>query len=93
MLSLKNKKGFQAITGLIWTVVLAGLFLAIGLLILGKFQAKMTNASAEYNATGDIITELSDAPTYIGIILIVGLLAVVIAYLAGWMGKSSGGVA
>jgi len=91
MITLKNKKGFSAITGLIWTVVMAGLFLAIGLLILGKFQTKMTVDSAEANATGDIIKELSDAPTYIGIILIVGLLAVVIAYLSGWMGGGKTG--
>lgn len=91
MLSFKQKKGFQAITGLIWTVVLAGLFLAIGLLVLGKFAGKMDAGSAEKNATNDIITELADAPTYIGIILIVGLLAVVIAYLSGWMGGNKGG--
>lgn len=89
-LKKKNKKGFQAIQGIILTLVVITVTLAVGLMILGKLNEKLTAGSAEANATRELITELGKLPTYIGILIIVAIFGVIIAYLVGWLGGRGG---
>ncbi|MFH8119454.1 MAG: hypothetical protein QXS37_01440 [Candidatus Aenigmatarchaeota archaeon] len=81
-----NKKGFAAVQGIILTLVLITVTLAVGLMILGKLKEKLTAGSAEANATEDLIREMSNLPTYIGILIVVAIFGVIIAYLVGWLG-------
>lgn len=81
-----NKKGFAAVQGIILTIVLITVTLAVGLMILGKLKEKLTAGSAEANATSDLITELSGVTSYIGILIIVAIFGIVISYLLGWLG-------
>lgn len=85
----KNKKGFAAIQGLVLTVVVVGVTLVVGLLILGKLKTALgldSTTSAEYNATGDLITQLAGIPTWIGILILVAIFGIIIAYLMGYLG-------
>ncbi|MEM5871288.1 MAG: hypothetical protein QW051_00275 [Candidatus Aenigmatarchaeota archaeon] len=81
-----NKKGFAAVQGIILTIVLITVTLAIGLMILGKLKEKLTAGSAEANATEDLLTELSGVTSYVGILIIVAIFGIVISYLLGWLG-------
>ncbi len=82
----KNKKGFSAIQGIILTVVVIAVTLAVGLMILGQLQGAMTPGSPEANATTALIEKLADLPVYIGILIIVAVFGFIIAYLSGWLG-------
>jgi len=86
MLQLKNKKGFQALSGIIMTIVLVALVLGVGFMVLSQFQKQLTPSSSEANATGEIITALATVPGWISILIIVAIAGIVIAYLMGWFG-------
>ncbi|MFH8119914.1 MAG: hypothetical protein QXS37_03880 [Candidatus Aenigmatarchaeota archaeon] len=82
-----NKKGFAGVQGIILTLVIITVTLAVGLMILGKLKEKLNPGSAEANATEDLIREMSNLPTYIGILIIVAIFGIIIAYLVGWLGR------
>ncbi|MEM2175212.1 MAG: hypothetical protein QXI58_06295 [Candidatus Micrarchaeia archaeon] len=82
-----NKKGFAGVQGIILTLVIITVTLAVGLMILGKLKEKLTAGSAEANATEELIKEMSHLPTYIGILIIVAIFGIIIAYLVGWLGR------
>lgn len=81
-----QKKGITAVVGIILAVVMVCVILVVGLRVLSSLQADLTAASAEYNATGDLIDELADIPTWIGILIVVAIAGILIAYLGGWFG-------
>jgi len=76
---LKTKKVGQLDT-FVKGIVGVAIVLGVGLLVLVEFQDTMTADSTEANATGDIIDTLADIPTWIGIIVVVAMAALVMAY-------------
>lgn len=86
MLTFKKKQGFAAIQGLVLTVVVVGVTLVVGLLIMGELRDALTPASEEYNATGEMIEQLAGIPTWIGILILVAIFGIIIAYLMGYLG-------
>jgi len=88
---MKNKKGFAQLQGLIMSIVLIAIVLAIGFVVLTQFQQVIgttgaPNASAAYNATGAIITSLTTIPTWITILILVAIAGIVLSYLMGFFG-------
>lgn len=82
----KNKKGFQAVQGIILTLVIITVTLAVGLMIIGKFKEKLTPNSEEANATAELLKEISGITTYIGILIVVAIFGIILSYLLGWFG-------
>ena len=82
----KNKKGFAAVQSIILTIVIIAVTLAVGLMILGQLKSSLTAGSEEANATGELIAKLATLPTYIGIMIVVVIFGVILAYLMGWLG-------
>lgn len=79
-----NKKGqMGGLQAFIMGIVIVAVTLAIGLIVLVKLQDTTTSNSAAYNATGDIVVELSGVPTWIGILITVALAFLVLSYFAG----------
>ena len=79
---LNSKKG-QIITSLqsfIMGIVTIGVILAIGLYILSSVGDSMDAGSAEKNATTSIISKLGDAPTWIGLLIVVVFASAILGY-------------
>lgn len=82
----QNKKGFQALSSIIMTIVLVALVLGVGFMVLSEYQEQLDEGSTAYNATGEIVTALATMPGWITILIIVAIAGIVIAYLMGWFG-------
>lgn len=88
---LKTKKVGQLDT-FIKGIVGVAIVLGVGLIVLSEFRDSQitgeagcttTNVTAcgdAYKATGDIIDTLADIPTWVGIIVVVAMAALVMAY-------------
>jgi len=78
---MEAKKGQVGnLQGFILAIVSVAVILAVGLIVLGELQNSTTADTAEYNATGSIITKLGTVPTWIGIIITVSLAFIVLGY-------------
>lgn len=86
---LKNKRGLAAITGVIIAIVLAALVLVVGLKIMGTLKTGLATNSTEYEATEKLIDVVAGIPDWIGILVIVAIAGIAIAYLTGWFGGRS----
>ena len=76
-----NKTGqVSGIQGFIMAIVGVAVILAVGLIVLGQLQTSTTSGTAEYNATGSIISKLATVPTWIGILITVALAFIVLGY-------------
>jgi len=84
-----NKKGqvISNLQGFIMAVVTIGVILAIGLYVLQEMQYATTSdgtstgtATTASNATGSIITKLANAPTWIGLLIVVVFASAILAY-------------
>jgi len=54
---IKNKKGMEQVNSLVWSLVMIGIFLGIGLLLLGKFQLQ----TYERTDSTDVVNETTTA--------------------------------
>jgi hypothetical protein len=89
-MKLLKKAQMGGLQGFILSIVTIAIVLAIGLIVLAELQTASkvggvatgqdTNASV---ATGAIITKLATVPTWIGIIIIVGLAFIVLSFFIG----------
>jgi len=89
-MKLLKKGQMGGLQGFILSIVTIAIVLAIGLIVLAELQTASkvggvttgadTNASV---ATGAIITKLATVPTWIGIIIIVGLAFIVLSFFIG----------
>ena len=87
---LKKKGQMGALNGFILSIITVAIVLAVGLIVLSELETASkvggvstgdpTNASA---ATGSIIIKLATVPTWIGIVIIVGLAFVVLSFFIG----------
>lgn len=90
-----HKKGNMAVLqGVLAGVFGLGVLIGVFLLVLGALQASMTTNSAEANATGQVITAISDGVGLIAPLVIVGfavaiigLVGLAMAYLGGRGGR------
>lgn len=79
---LKDKRGqLGNLQGIIITLVVIGIVLGVGFLVLTEFQTSMTEDSAAYNATGDVVTALEKVPTWLGVIVIIAVVGILLAIL------------
>ncbi len=71
----------------------SGVLIAVMLLVLTQLQSSFTPGSAAYNATGDVITGITNIPTYFGLIGTVVALGIVvtIVFLAFSVVRGNGG--
>ena len=81
-----NKKG-QVVNNLqvfIMSVVTIGVILAIGLYVLQEIETNTKTtagvSTVASNATGSIISKLANAPTWIGLLIVVVFASAVLAY-------------
>ena len=81
-----NKKG-QVVGNLqvfIMSVVTIGVILAIGLYVLQELETNTKTSegasTVASNATGDVIEKLGNAPTWIGLLIVVVFASAVLAY-------------
>jgi len=77
---------------LVMVLMVVGFMVGAGLLALGEFKDTMETDSAEYNATGQAITGVSNftdllptVGTMIGIALLLLVVGVAFAYFQGWI--------
>lgn len=84
MKKLTKRGQVAGLQGFVMAVVTIGIVLAIGLIVLNEMQtsALATDGSttAASNATGQIITKLAGAPTWIGLLIIVVFATAVLAF-------------
>jgi len=71
------------IQGFVMAIVGVAVVLAVGLIVLGQLKDSTTAGTAEYNATGAIVTKLATVPTWIGILITVALAFIVLGYFYG----------
>lgn len=82
-MKLLNKKGnIGALQVFIMGIAGVAVTLAIVLYVVSAISDEMPDGSAAQNATGDITDSLAKAPTWIGILIIVFLAALVLGYFA-----------
>lgn len=84
---LKAGYGMMELSVLAKALFAVGLILAITLVALSKFQATLTADTLEYNAIGKVITEVYNLTTWIGVIVII----IVGALLYGYSKSFTGG--
>lgn len=70
-LSIGKKGIMENIQSLVLGVVLIAIFLGLGLVITQEFHDAVDAGSSAQNATDDILTEMEDIPSWIGIIIVV----------------------
>lgn len=87
--SVKNKRGFAALQGIVLSIVLVAITIGLGLMILGEFKGAMVAGSEEANATAIIIEKIATIPNWIGILIIVAIAGIILSYLMGWLGGRS----
>ena len=84
-----NKKGqiVSNLQGFIMAIVTIGVILAVGLYVLQELQYATTadgtstgTSTVASNATGDVITKLGTAPTWIGLLIVVVFASAILAY-------------
>ena len=87
---LKKKGQMGALNGFILSIITVAIVLAVGLIVLSELETATKvggvatgEATAATNATGSIITKLATVPTWIGIVIIVGLAFVVLSFFIG----------
>jgi heme/copper-type cytochrome/quinol oxidase subunit 2 len=79
-MKMMKKAQVSGIQGFIMAIVGVAVMLAVGLIVLSQLQSSTTANTAEYNATGTIITKLATVPTWIGILITVALAFIVLGY-------------
>jgi uncharacterized protein (UPF0333 family) len=88
-MKMLNKKGqiVSNLQGFVMAIVTIGVILAIGLYVLQEMQYATTSdgtstgtATAASNATGTIIEKLGNAPTWIGLLIVVVFASAILAY-------------
>ena len=85
-MKMLNKKGqiVNNLQGFIMSIVTIAVVLAIGLYVLQQVQTNTLNASgattSASNATGAIITQLGNTPTWIGLLIVVVFATAILAY-------------
>jgi hypothetical protein len=67
--------------GFIITVVIVGVTLIVGIYISSEISSQMTAGSAEYNASTDLVTALSNGTGWIAILVVVGFATIILALL------------
>jgi len=81
-----NKKGqiVSSLQGFVMAIVTIAVVLAIGLYVLQEVSTNTktdgTTATAASNATDDIIDKLGNAPTWIGLLIVVVFATAILAY-------------
>jgi len=87
---LKKKGQMGGLQGFILSIVTIAIVLAIGLIVLGELETASKvggvstgEATAASNATGSIVLKMATIPTWIGIIIIVGLAFIVLSFFVG----------
>ena len=78
-----DNKAQANIQGFVMSIVGVAVVLAVGLIVLGELKSSTTSNTAEYNATGTIVTKLATIPTWIGILITVALAFIVLSYFYG----------
>lgn len=91
MRSLLNAKKGQigALQGIVITLVVIGVVLGIGLYVLNEFYDNLTAGTEAALAVNDTISAIGDISTWLGIIVIVVIAAIILAILFGVMPKMS----
>jgi len=94
---MQNKKGQMmggigsAVIGLLFLGIISAILIGAGLYAATTFQNKLgseANASIAYNATGEMIEGVSDLPTWVTLVIIIGFVGLIISALIGWgLGK------
>jgi len=79
-MKMLNKGQVGNVQGFIMAIVGVAVVLAVGLIVLSELKSSTTADTAEYNATGTIVTKLATVPTWIGILITVSLAFIVLGY-------------
>lgn len=88
-MKLLNKKGqiVSNLQGFVMAIVTIGVILAVGLYVLQELQNATTAdgtatgaTTVASNATGSVIDKLGQAPTWIGLLIVVVFASAVLAY-------------
>ena len=82
MQMIKGKRGMQQIEALVWSLVMVGIFLGIGLLLLGKFHTQIVTEDATAAAAiNETITAVADIPGWLPIVVIIVIASVILFYV------------
>jgi len=90
---IKSKKGqtVAGLQGIIWTLVIIGIMLVIGLTVLDKLKDTTTANSTAETAANSTINAIADIPEWLPVIVVVVIAAVILG-LVYFFRQSGGGV-
>ena len=81
--------GIQELGDLAMGILIVAITIGIALIALDKFSTSLTAGSLARNKTGDLITEVGNLTTWVGIIIIVAVASLMFFYLRGLRGSRS----
>lgn len=87
----RNRKGIAGLgtlETLVISVVTISVVIALGLVMLVEFQGQLDTGDYAANATGELITALSDIPTWVPIIILVVIIVVLLGLVTGLRGAT-----
>jgi TRAP-type uncharacterized transport system fused permease subunit len=88
---MKSKKGgLREAPAMVWTLVLIGIFLGVGLYILQKFRDQLTAGSEAWTGVNETIVGIGEFPTWITIIVVVIAASIIIGLVVKGFGGGEG---
>lgn len=82
-----SKGVLNQLAGLVISLVVVGIVLVIGFSIMATMQGTLTVGTAAYNATTQTISGMAQIPTWIPIIVVAVIGAVILGIVYLYMGK------
>ena len=87
MMTKKGQMGVGNIYPFVLALVLVGVVLGIGIYVLSQVGTQLSSDATAFNAVNETMTALSGIPTWLTIIVVVAMAAIVLALIMGAFGR------
>lgn len=91
-MKLGKKGNLKNAPAMIWTLVLIGLFIGVGLYVLQEFRDQLTAGTEAYDGVNETIVGIGEFPDWLTIIVVVIAAAIIIGLVIRGFGGRGGGM-